>query len=298
MITDIEAKLIADGFERVEVKTIGGKSHGKISLFYEDSAGNVGGRSCITCNTVKVVDEFPKDKSKRGGVRGECRGCVSARMKGYFSRPDVKQRQAAYKAEYYRKNKEEIAEYWAEYRQRNADAIAAQKAEYRRNNPEIYALNDARRRARKAALPDTWTIEQRNSMMNQFNGACYITGSTDVHLEHTTPVSAPNVAFNGGTSAGNLLPMDSTMNLRKSDRNAFEFIMSEYKSGSIGYAELQNFLRGIDYLATQDGMTSEQKIFQSMMAMVNIHEHDLQANEQLASVFYEGIDLIEQRQTE
>ena len=38
-------------------------------------------KHCNKCNTTKLLAEFPKNKSKKGGYQGECKKCARMRVK-------------------------------------------------------------------------------------------------------------------------------------------------------------------------------------------------------------------------
>lgn len=263
-------QLIADGYIAVQ-----GTKRAKDSVFYENENGEMGGRSCGTCGTVKVADDFNKCKRSRGGLTHKCKECVA----------EYRAANAENIAEHRAANKERKAEYDAEYRAANAERLAEYYVEHRRNNPEMYRRRCANRRARKRGLPSGRTTKQADAMDERFNGRCFISDSTNVHEDHVIPITAPNKPWNGGTTSGNMLPLDNTMNMRKHDKNVFKFIDDERKADRISEQELVNFYQGIEYLAKQDNMTLGEKIMQIMMSSVVIHPSDEAANAELAKQY-------------
>ena len=63
-------------------------------------------KHCNKCNTTKLLAEFPKNKSKKGGYQGECKKC--ARMRVKLHTENNKENKKIYQKEYYKNNKEKL----------------------------------------------------------------------------------------------------------------------------------------------------------------------------------------------
>ena len=92
---------------------------------------------------------------------------------------------------------------------------------YRKNQ----ALVVARRRSRKAGLPDSFTGEQRDRVLSEFGGVCPICSAElegakggNLHWDHLLPIS-----LGGGTILGNMAPLCNMCNWRKNDKTLVEF---------------------------------------------------------------------------
>ena len=55
---------------------------------------------CSTCNNIKSLVNFHKDKKGKYGVRGRCKLCRGEILKEYYERDDIKQRQKKYYKNY------------------------------------------------------------------------------------------------------------------------------------------------------------------------------------------------------
>jgi hypothetical protein len=112
------------------------------------------------------------------------------------------------------------AQWRAEHRQKERETQAAWNAEhpgsaqerqlrYRLNNPGRKAFIEAKRRARKMALPDTWTRDERLFMLHYWGHACAICGAQEgfwwtLANDHWIPLASPQCP---GTMATNMLPL-------------------------------------------------------------------------------------------
>lgn len=82
-------------------------------------------------------------------------------------------------------------------------------------------VKHSKRRAIEKNLPnDTNSKEWQTYLLNQFNNKCPLTSSSDIHLDHFIPVAWGH----GGHYIGNIIPLESTLNQSKSDKNPFEWI--------------------------------------------------------------------------
>ena len=97
-------------------------------------------------------------------------------------------------------------------RNRQYNAINCEKRrEYRAQNRHIYRANLNRYRARKRALPDTWTVQHWQLALEYFNGCCAVCGRkidlfTSLDADHWIPISSPDCP---GTIPENMIPLCS-----------------------------------------------------------------------------------------
>jgi len=78
-------------------------------------------KTCSKCNLELPFEQFSKDRSKKDGLRGECKVCKSEMKK-----------------KYYRENKEVISKKNNKYYQENKDKLSEQMKKYREENKEYY----------------------------------------------------------------------------------------------------------------------------------------------------------------
>lgn len=101
-------------------------------------------------------------------------------------------------------------------------------------------------RAEIHGLPATMTKDEWVDIVGYFKHKCPLTGATEnLSLEHFIPISWGY----GGTTVGNCYPLQADMNMRKSDKNPFEWIKTEKNVNISAW----NYL--IAYLATQNNKT-------------------------------------------
>lgn len=128
--------------------------------------------------------------------------------------------------EYYQANKEKIAEYKKQYSQKNKEKIREHNRQYYNTyyqlNKEKYIINDQKRRARKAQLPNTLTTEEYENTLEYFNHSCAYCGcelnKDNHHMEHVVPVSK-----GGGTTQKNIIPSCASCNSSKHTKTLADF---------------------------------------------------------------------------
>ncbi len=89
---------------------------------------------CTKCKVEKELTDFYKDKSKKDGLRRECKSCRKERNKEYHqaNKERIKERRKEYFKEYWQANKERAKE----YRQANKEKINKRHKEYYQANKE------------------------------------------------------------------------------------------------------------------------------------------------------------------
>lgn len=182
-------------------------------------------RNCRLCGEIKHVDNFYVDNSRARGYSYECKPCHA----GY----KTKLREDNYDA--YIDNRRR----WAE---ENRDRLREQQKRYQENR----RVNEARRRARKKALPDTLTQEQAGMVFDNFEGKCAVCADPAEHLDHFIPLATGH----GGTTYENSVPLCQRCNTSKRARNPFEW------AAGLNELERERFDRLVMYLAELNGIAA------------------------------------------
>lgn len=113
------------------------------------------------------------------------------------------------RAQNYARWSAENAEHLAEYQGAHREETRARGRKWTRDFPEKNAAKEARRRAKKANLPDTWTQEQLTFMLTYWQQSCAACGNmrgllwTLAH-DHWIPINSPDCP---GTVATNMIPL-------------------------------------------------------------------------------------------
>lgn len=218
---------------------------------------------CTSCKIEKpaTTEFFGVEKRGSFGLRAVCKPCIKIQKRAY--RQANKEKIAASKREYelqnrdainhrqrvYRKanhaellaksrdyrqtNKEKIAIRKRAYRQLNKEKIAAYDTKRRKDRPEIIRLQNVKRRARKRALPYTFTREQWESCLEYFNYCCAVCGcqlrdlfgNIEPHADHWIPLSNPDCT---GTVVTNMICLCNTCNLHKNAKHPEQWLIAKY----------------------------------------------------------------------
>ncbi|QWI73284.1 hypothetical protein ER45_030495 (plasmid) [Bacillus mycoides] len=250
----------------------------KITIVTIEVAGEmVEAKECTKCGEVKALNDYYREKNGIGHRRSSCKECSLKRDAEYYqsnkeriaerdaeyyqkNKEKVSERKSKYyqsnkekmskqKAEHYQQNKEKISKQKLEYYHNNKESIAKRMVEYRKNNKEVFQALGQRRRARKALLPDTLTAGQTAQLLQK---GCALTGETnEVHLDHFIPIAWGY----GGTTFENMIPLNSFLNISKSDRNPFEWIKRKSIQEQV---DMNRWDETIEYLADLNGMNPQE----------------------------------------
>lgn len=115
--------------------------------------------------------------------------------------------------EYYNENKEKCHARGKNYYQRNTEKVLVRTKRNRNLKPEVYnltaKLRHQRRKARKVALPDTFTQDDWQKALDYFDNQCAVCGRradfwTKLAMDHWIPLSNPSCP---GTVAKNIVPL-------------------------------------------------------------------------------------------
>lgn len=89
---------------------------------------NTGKKKCYTCQTIKEVDAFCKDKNGIGGIKNNCRDCMANFRKQYYAKNKDKENRAG--KEYKIKNAIRCKELNKKWIKENPDKVKARKRRY------------------------------------------------------------------------------------------------------------------------------------------------------------------------
>lgn len=195
-------------------------------------------KTCTKCGLNLPASEFSKNKSKRDGLKSQCKGCcrayykanreqLAARKKVYNAanrkrnaeyqkvyREANHEKVAEYRKIYNEANREEIAEYGKIYNEANREQVAARKKAYFKANPDLFRAYKQNRRALKRNAEGTHTSEQVQARFAVHGNACIYCGSPDkLHIEHIKPLSK-----SGPNWPSNLAPACARCNVSKKDK--------------------------------------------------------------------------------
>lgn len=194
-------------------------------------------KECRTCGVVKPLEEYHKNSNGKGigGRRAHCKECTR--------------------------------KYWKERREENKDEAIKKSRKWRLENPEKQRESQKRwrlknrekdkvyrqtRQARKAKLRNDLTPEQWETILEEFNHSCALTGEREgITMDHFIPISTNY----GGTYVGNVYPLSSTLNNSKHNRNPFEWYEKYGKFHNVTELRWENLVK---YLAINNGMNVEQ----------------------------------------
>lgn len=232
-------------------------------------------KTCTRCaNDLPATEEyFYKDVRGKYGLVSRCRDCEKRRKAEYRKRnPHVdyeyvkanKESLREYKQSWYLSNKERVLEMRRKryrenkeehkYRQQrwyeeNKDQVRDYKREWKSKNRLRTRLNEQRREARKKELPDTLTLEQKERILQVFNGSCALSGIKEtIQFDHVIPLNIGH----GGTTEQNIIPLAATLNSSKYDNNLFTWFDRNKERFNL---KDEKFNRLIEYLADVNEMT-------------------------------------------
>ena len=204
------------------------------------------GKKCKGCGKWKPLDRYYKHTKGLGGRDSHCIECRKTIYQE--NKEEIMERQKGY----YRKNIEKRKAYWMEYYQKNRERYLKKGKKYYQENRERFKFKKQKRRARKESLPNNWTEKQRAETWSYFNNSCALTGAiSGITEEHAIPLSIGH----GGTYHGNMYPMSKTLNKSKYNNNIFEWFEANKERFNLSE---ERFNRLIEYLATLNGLTSEE----------------------------------------
>lgn len=184
-----------------------------------------------------TTEYFYRDKYKKSGLHVTCRACRAAdqrkhkredpeRHREYVRqhrlRPGVKDREREYNKQWATNNPEKRQAQKQREWERHRERYRQQKQTYYQANREKFLgryhtpkgraqilATEARRRARKHSLPDTFTSDDWQRALDYFGGCCAICGRPPglwhaLSADHWIPLASPDCP---GTIATNIIPL-------------------------------------------------------------------------------------------
>lgn len=214
---------------------------------YVETEGNIIAKTCTKCLCLKVLGEFPKERTGFCGKRSICSVCNAERRRfHYSSNRDAELKRSA---DYRIKNLEKVQEKRRVRYLENKEQECAKAVKWKSENKERVAKNRQNREARKRNLPNTLTSREITEIHKTFKGKCAMTGKEgELHLDHFIPLCAGA----GGTTKANIVPILSELNVSKGGKNPFEWFSENKRRFGI---EDSNFRELVEYLACENGMT-------------------------------------------
>lgn len=253
------------------------------------------GKVCNVCGVMKVLGEYTPSKELYDGRMNRCKPCNAKRQSEYSkANPEIRRkserkwreanpdkvkamasrsrkrnidgyrrRLQEWRAEnpernkeinqrYKQKHPERVKESQRLYTQNNPDKVKANARRWQLANPEKVIIIAANRRARERSLPNNFDKEW-SEMLFKIYGGCVLTGETkDIHWDHFIPLATGK----GGTTYGNMVPLQSTLNLQKGAKNPIEFLMDAGMSDQrlfdvlwvLGHFNDMNVLEYVNYV--------------------------------------------------
>lgn len=141
---------------------------------------------CNKCGILKELSCFTKDKSKKDGLRTDCKVCRKFYEDNW--KYENKEKVSEYMENWYKENKDSVLE----YRKQNKDRTA----EYYRNNRSRYNAHAAKRRASKLNSTPSWLTDRELELINQmYLDAKYLESKNGIkyHVDHIVPLQGENV---------------------------------------------------------------------------------------------------------
>ena len=181
-------------------------------------------KRCTKCGEIKEFTEFYQDKSKKDGLKTNCKACNKQYQQA--NREKILEQQKKYR----KQNREKILERslrryqanrdWHErYYQANREKILEQKKKYRQANPDKHRAHEQKRRAlKKNAAGDATAIEIQ-ARFDYHGNRCYYCGCDGkMTIEHRIPLSR-----GGSHHPANIVPACQTCNSSKRAKTEKEF---------------------------------------------------------------------------
>lgn len=237
---------------------------------YSRKKDGLGGKRtlCNTCEKERAKnyreENVDKELERKRKYREENRDIILEKQRKWCK--EHPEQKAEYDRKYREENREKRAEanrkwykgnrvykigYNRKWIEENPEIHAAMLRKWRKDNPIKAKILANRRRARKASLPDNFTVDQVESVLEHFKGGCVLTGSADIHWDHAIPLATGM----GGTTVGNMIPLRSDLNISKNDSNLFEW----FDANKIRFdLDDSQFNKLVEYLADINRMSVEQ----------------------------------------
>ena len=193
-------------------------------------------KACTKCGrTLPATEEFfSPGAAYRGGLRSSCKECRRDDAVEYRERHGARRRGTGpwsdpeYRREFYTgwmaANQDKMREYRKKYLRVHADRAREMRALWLAENPERAAAawrsGRARRRARIAAAPGYYTVDDVLAQMEAQEGRCHYCAQpvTEYHVDHYIPL-----ARGGSNGPENIVIACPPCNLKKGTKMPHEF---------------------------------------------------------------------------
>lgn len=121
----------------------------------------------------------------------------------------------------------------------NRERRNARERERHKLHPEMHRTRNARRRARKLGLPDTFTTDQEAFMLSYWHNTCAVCGNQEgffwqLVADHFVPLSSPECP---GTVASNMIPLcdgQGGCNTSKKNKDMQTWLLTKVNSQKAG----------------------------------------------------------------
>jgi hypothetical protein len=175
-----------------------------------------GFKLCNQCSQIlpATAEYFHRDKSKTDGFHGICAQCRCENGKKW--REEHPEESAAYHRKLYYENHEKRKAVQREYENSHRAERAAYERAFYAEHPELKKAKDHRRKARKNALPNTFTGDDWQRCLDYWGNRCAACGREPgegfvLSPDHWIPLSAKR-PDNPGTVATNIVPLCNAVN--------------------------------------------------------------------------------------
>ena len=170
-------------------------------------------KRCSTCKVEKPLTEFYKDKTKKDGLRSQCKSCVKSyyeankdKLKSYYKANKDKVKS------YYEANKDKVKSYYEankdkvkDYQKANKDNINARRRERRKTDSLYKMKHNLRKRTYEAfsrkgysktsktqeMLGVDWEIAKAH-IERQFTKGMNWSNQGEWHIDHIIPLASAN----------------------------------------------------------------------------------------------------------
>lgn len=175
-------------------------------------------KPCSVCEVEKPVTDFSPSQSGALGVRSDCRSCCAAKARARRTRPEVKAKISAYDKAYRAANPEKRRVFDSDPEKRAKD-LARQATPFGKIRSVVNTANCYART--KFGIEDELALQDWISILDEFDHACAYCQKRGVRMEmeHMTPLTR-----GGAHHRDNVVPACRQCNVRKSNRNIWEFL--------------------------------------------------------------------------
>lgn len=208
-----------------------------------------GSRYCTGCEQWLPADleHFYTNRIGSDGLTTKCKDCLNAQVSSYASANKEKlkianrewqkknpKRVSESSMKWQRANREKVKIANREWVAKNKDHIKERTKKYMQANPEKYVVNEHKRRARKSALPATFTADDWQCALDYFNGSCAVCGRQLNDLFGTHKAAQDHwipLIKGGGYVPENMIPLchgQDGCNNSKHARDPIEWLTERY----------------------------------------------------------------------